>query len=170
MSIFTLVYLSFLPWMDSISVCIWSHFYSDSVFSSIRVQIAACFGVPLCSCQLFSKHLSIICFRFRPFQSLLLFYCSTSVHLIDCSCRQIHSLLLKAHFFFFILAISLLFKSMDNVVLSILQPFHWRVQGFTLSLPPSPLSFLRASWGVGGLSVVLLLKRNCLSVMNHDVR
>lgn len=109
MSILTLVYLFFLPRMDSISVCIRSHFYSVSVFSSIRGQIAACFSVPLCSCQLFSKHLSIICFRFHPFQSLLLFYCSTSVHLIDCACRQIHSsLLLKA--LFFIPAISLLFK------------------------------------------------------------
>lgn len=41
---------------------------------------------------------------------------------------------------------------MDNVVLSILQPFHWRVQGFTLSLPLS-LYFLGAiggGVGVGG--------------------
>lgn len=63
---------------------------------------------------------------------------------------------------------------MDNVVLSILQPFHWRVQGFTLSLPLS-LYFLGAigggwGWGGGRLSVVLLLKLDCLSVMKHDVR
>jgi len=50
------------------------------------------------------------------------------------------------HISFFIAAISLLFKSTDNVFLSILlYPFQWRVQGFSLS---------GSIWG-GTLSMVL---------------
>lgn len=55
----------------------------DPVFSSIYGQIAACFGALLCSCQLFSKHSSVICLRFHPFQFLCLFYGSAGVHLIE---------------------------------------------------------------------------------------
>lgn len=55
------------------------------VFSSIYGQIAVCFGVLLCSCQLFSKHSSVICLRFHPFNSCFFFYGSASVHLIECA-------------------------------------------------------------------------------------
>lgn len=54
---------------------------------------------------------------------------------------------------------------MDNVVLSILQPFHWRVQGFTLSLPLS-LYFLGAIGGGGGAERGAPLKAR-LSVCNE---
>lgn len=57
----------------------------DSVFSCTYGQIAACFGAPLCSCQLFSKHSSVICLRFHPFQFLCLFWGSAGVHLIECA-------------------------------------------------------------------------------------
>lgn len=72
------------------------------VFSSIYGQIAVCFGVLLCSCQLFSKHSSVICLRFHPFQFPFLFYGSTSVHLIECaSAGRFILLFFQKHISFF---------------------------------------------------------------------
>lgn len=70
-------------------------------------------------------------FNSHFFSMACLAYISLSVH------QQADSFFSpsKSTFLFFIVAISLLFKSRDNVFLSILlHPFQWRVQGFSLSL------------------------------------
>lgn len=137
--------------MDSISVCIWSHFFSSpclfiylwadcSLFWCPIVQLSVIFKTLECHLPQIPSLSILTSFSMAP-----LAYISLSVH------QQADSFFSssKSTFsfsFFFIAAISLLFKSTDNVFLSILlHPFQWRVQGFCLSLP-LPL-FLRASGG-----------------------
>lgn len=145
MSIFTAVYLSTCA-VNGQYRCMYlvALLFKSPSFHQSKGRLQSVFGVLLCSCQLFSKHSGVICLRFHPFQFSPLFYGFTSVHLIEFAVGRF-ILLLKAHFFFFIAAISLLFKSKDNVFLSILlHPFQWRVQGFS---PSRSLSFSEGIWG-----------------------
>lgn len=133
--------------MDSSSVCIWSHFYSRpclfiylwadcSLFWCPIVQLSVIFKTLECHLPQIPS-LSIPAF----FSMAPLAYISLSVH------QQADSFFsaFKSTFLFFIAAISLLFKSTDNVVLSILlHPFQWRVQGFSLCLS---LSHSGGIWG-----------------------
>lgn len=158
-------------WMDSISVCIWSHFFSSPCLFIYLWADCNLFWCPIVQLSVISKHSSVIRLRFHPFQFPLLFlrlHRRTS-HWAGIS-RHIHSFpFLKAHCFF-IAAISLLFKSTDNVFLSILlHPFQRRVQGFSLFLSHSLSLSLSFQGHLGGPpSTELLLKLNCLSVMSHD--